>query len=69
MCVCVCVGGGGGGGGAYLSLTPYILEVPGVRGEVGGYTACHLQEDKYVHRTLANDNILEPIDVHDVYSH
>ena len=40
----VCVGGGGGGGGVYLSLTPYILKVPRVRGKVGRQTACHLQE-------------------------
>ena len=51
-CGCVCVWGGGGGGGkvegVYLSLTPYILEVPGVRGEVGRQSACHLQEDEDV---------------------
>ena len=56
--MCVCGGGGeegrgegeerGGRRGAYLSLTFYILEVPGVRGEEGRQTACHLQEDKDV---------------------
>ena len=48
---CGCVCGGGEGGrveGAYLSLTPYILEVPRVRGEVGRQSACHLQEDEDV---------------------
>ena len=47
-CGCVCVWGGGKVEGAYLSLTPYILEVPGVRGEVGRQSACHLQEDEDV---------------------